>query len=96
MAVLEDNQSDTGWLTSGVVNLTAGKLARLGFGKLVLKPANVTLLNNACNAYNITTKTKVRHFLAQGMVETDYGVIFTEYGYIAGTGGESSNEGSKR
>lgn len=44
LAVLQDNVSDTEWLVDGVVNITAGKLARMGFGKEVLKPANVTAL----------------------------------------------------
>lgn len=84
LAVLEDTISDTGWLVDGVVNITAGKLARLGFTKEVLKPTNVRKLNNACKDYSINTKTKVRHFLAQGMVETDKGATFTEYIYIPG------------
>lgn len=84
LAVLQDNVSDTGWLIDGVVNITAGKLARMGFGKEVLKPASVTALNKACNRYHITSKTKVRHFLAQGLVETDNGKTFTEYIYVPG------------
>ena len=36
LAVLQDNVSDTEWLVDGVVNITAGKLARMGFGKEVL------------------------------------------------------------
>ena len=58
LAVLQDDVNDTDWLINGVVNITAGKLARLGFGKEVLKPANVTRLNEACNRYHITSKTK--------------------------------------
>lgn len=84
LAVLEDTQSDTGWLVNGVVNITAGKLARLGFKKLVLKPANVKELNRVCNAYKINTKTKVRHFLAQAIIETGYGTTFTESIYTPG------------
>ena len=84
LAVLQDNVSDTEWLVDGVVNITAGKLARMGFGKEVLKPANVTALNEVCNRYHITSKTKVRHFLAQGFVETDKGRTFTEYIYVPG------------
>lgn len=84
LAVLEDTQSDTGWLSNGVVNITAGKLARLGFKKLVLKPTSVKELNRICNAYKINTKTKVRHFLAQGIIETGYGTTFTESIYRPG------------
>ena len=84
LAVLEDTQSDTGWFSNGTVNITAGKLARMGFGKQVLKPANVQKLNAACNSYGINSKTKVRHFLAQGMAETDQGKTFTEYVYRPG------------
>lgn len=84
LAVLQDNVSDTEWLVDGVVNITAGKLARMGFGKEVLKPANVTALNEVCNRYHITSKTKVRRFLAQGFVETDKGRTFTEYIYVPG------------
>lgn len=84
LAVLEDNQSATGWFSNGTVNITAGKLARMGFGKQVLKPQNVTKLNAACNAYHINSKTKVRHFLAQGMAETDHGKTFVEYIYKPG------------
>lgn len=87
LAVLEDTQSATGWLVNGTVNITAGKLARMGFGKLVLRPENVAKLNAACNAYGMNTKTKVRHFLAQGMAETDSGVTFMEYSYTPGKGG---------
>lgn len=78
LAVLEDTQSDTGWFVNGVANITAGKLARLGFKKLVLKPANVKKQNEICNSYGINSKTKIRHFLAQGMLETMYGTTFTE------------------
>ncbi len=85
LAVLEDTQSDTDWLVNGVVNITAGKLARLGFKKLVLKPANVKELNRVCNAYKINTKTKVRHFLAQGIIETAHGTTFTETIYSPGS-----------
>lgn len=84
LAVLQDDVNDTDWLINGVVNITAGKLARLGFGKEVLKPANVTRLNEACNRYHITSKTKVRHFLSQGFVETDRGRTFMEYIYKPG------------
>lgn len=89
LAVLEDTQSATGWFSNGTINITAGKLARMGFGKQVLKPANVTKLNAACNAYGINTKTKVRHFLAQGMAETDKGATFTEYSYTPGKKGSA-------
>lgn len=84
LAVLQDEISDTDWLLDGVVNITAGKLVRMGFGKEVLKPASVSALNEACNRYHITSKTKVRHFLAQGLVETDNGKTFTEYIYVPG------------
>ena len=84
LAVLEDTQSDTGWFVNGVANITAGKLARLGFKKLVLKPANVKKLNEICNSYGINSKTKIRHFLAQGMLETMYGTTFTETIYRPG------------
>lgn len=89
LAVLEDTQSATGWFSDGTVNITAGKLARMGFGKQVLKPANVTKLNAVCNAYGINTKTKVRHFLAQGMAETDKGATFIEYSYTPGEKGNA-------
>lgn len=89
LAVLEDTQSATGWFSNGTVNITAGKLARMGFGKMVLKPASVTKLNAACNAYGLNSKTKVRHFLAQGMAETDEGKTFMEYSYTPGTGGSA-------
>lgn len=84
LAVLEDTTSDTGWFDNGVVKLTAGKLARLGFGKLVLQPSSVESLNETCNRYHITSKTKVRHFLSQGLIETDYGKTFMEYIYVPG------------
>ena len=87
LAVLEDTQSATGWFSNGTVSITAGKLARMGFGKMVLKPANVAKLNEACNAYALNSKTKVRHFLAQGMAETDKGATFMEYGYKPGVAG---------
>jgi len=89
LAVLEDTQSATGWFSNGTINITAGKLARMGFGKLVLKPANVTKLNKVCNEYGFNTKPKVRHFLAQGMAETDKGVTFMEYSYTPGEGGSA-------
>lgn len=78
LAVLEDTQSATGWFSNGTVNITAGKLALMGFGKLVLKPANVEKLNEVCNEYGMNTKAKVRHFLAQGLIETLYGTSFVE------------------
>lgn len=91
LAVLEDTQSDTGWFTAeGNINITAGKLARLGFVKLALKPANVTKLNEILNSYGFKTRTQVRHFLAQGMAECDKGNSFMEYGYTPGVGGSAS------
>lgn len=90
LAALEDTISDTGWLTGTTVNLTAGKLARAGFEKLMLRQDVVFYLNLALNTYHINTKQKVRHFLAQCMKETDYGRAFTEYGYKPGTGGSAS------
>ncbi len=84
LAVLEDTQSATGWFSNGTVNIPAGKLALMGFGKLVLKPANVAKLNEICNEYGMNTKTKVRHFLAQGLIETLYGTTFVEGIYRPG------------
>ena len=87
-ALLEDNVSDTGWFSGkGTCCLTAGKLARIGFtGKLILRPANIALLNAAINdsRFDFTEKIHIRHFLAQGCKETDLGKTFTEYTYHAG------------
>ncbi len=91
LAVLEDTVSDTGWLTSaGTVNLTAGKLARVGFTNILLRRDVVSSLNTALNTYGINTKEKVRQFLAQCIIETDYGRALTEYGYKPGTTGSAS------
>lgn len=91
LAVLEDTQSDTGWFTNeGDINITAGKLARMGFVKLVLKPANVTKLNETLNLFEFETRTQVRHFLAQGMAECDKGRSFMEYIYTPGVMGTAS------
>lgn len=91
LAVLEDTTSDTGWLTSsGTVNLTAGKLARAGFTNIMLRRDIVTKLNTALNTYGITSKMKVRQFLAQCMAETDMGRSLVEYLYKPGTTGSAS------
>lgn len=88
LAVLEDTQSATGWFSpEGDINITAGKLARMGFVKLVLKPANVIKLNEACNLFEFETRTQVRHFLAQGMAECHHGNTFMEYSYTPGVMG---------
>lgn len=86
LAVLQDTTSDTSWLVSGTVNLTAGKLARAGFVQIALRPAFVLSLNNALNLYGINTKERVRHFLAQVKEEIGAGTSITEYVYRAGTG----------
>ncbi len=87
-ALLEDNVPDDGWFDGqGTCNLTAGKLARIGFiGKKALRPDNVALLNAAINdpRFNFTQKIHIRHFLAQGCKETDVGKTFIEYTYHAG------------
>lgn len=91
LAVLEDSTSDTGWITStGSVNLTAGKLARAGFTNILLRREIVTKLNAALNKYGITSKMKVRQFLAQCMAETDMGRSLVEYSYKPGTTGSAS------
>ena len=91
LAVLEDTSSDTGWITSsGTVNLTAGKLARAGFTNILLRRDIVTKLNAALNTYGITSKMKVRQFLAQCMAETDMGRSLVEYSYKPGTTGSAS------
>lgn len=84
LAVLEDTQGDTDWFVNGETRLTAGKLARLGFRKLMLRPHFVQQLNTTCRVYNMNSKTKIRHFLAQGFVETDSGKTLTEYIYRPG------------
>ena len=90
LAALEDTVSDTGWLIGSTVNLTAGKLARVGFINIMLRSDIVFLLNLALNTYHINTKQKVRHFLAQCMKEIDYGYTLTEYTYIPGIGNSYS------
>lgn len=81
LAVLEDNTSDTAWLVSGVVKLTPGKLAKVGFTNIMLRQDIVNSLNAALNTYHINTKVKVHHFLAQCIIETDFGRSLTEYIY---------------
>lgn len=90
LAVLEDNTSDTAWLASGVVKLTPGKLAKVGFTNIMLRQDIVNSLNTALNTYHINTKTKVHHFLAQCIIETDHGRSLTEYGYTPGEGGSQT------
>ncbi|ABX41810.1 peptidoglycan-binding protein [Lachnoclostridium phytofermentans] len=90
LAALEDTISDTAWLSSGTVNLTAGKLARVGFKNILLRRDIVTLLNNALNTHSINTKEKVKQFLAQCKAETDSGASLVEYIYRPGTTGTAS------
>ncbi len=90
LAVLEDNISDTNWLVSGIVNLTAGKLARAGFTKILLRRDIVSQMNDMFNLYGINTKKKVRHYLAQFMAETQFGDSITEYIYKPGQMGTAS------
>lgn len=85
IAVLDNNTSDTGWLTNGTVKLTTGLLARCGFEKQMIDDL-VPKLNSALNTYGINTKQKVRHFLAQCMAETLYGAYPMETGYQVGIG----------
>ena len=88
LAALEDNTSDTGWISGTTVNLKAGKLARAGFVKIMLRPDIVAKLNLALNTYQINTKQKVRHFLAQCMQETGGGNSLTENSYKPGIGND--------
>lgn len=90
LAALEDTVSDSNWLISGNVNLTAGKLARAGFTDILLRPDIISSLNAALNAYGINTKMKVRQFLAQCMAETDKGRSLVEYSYQPCTTGTAS------
>ena len=90
LAALEDNVADSNWLVSGTVNLTAGKLARAGFSNILLRRDIVDSSNAALNTYGINTKTKVRHFLAQCMAETDKGNSLVEYAYKPGEIGSAS------
>lgn len=90
LAALEDTISDTAWLSSGTVKLTAGKLARAGFKNILLRRDIVTLLNSALNTHNINTKEKVKQFLAQCMAETGSGLSLVEYTYRPGTKGSAS------
>ncbi len=87
LAALEDGTSDTSWISGTTVKLTAGKLARCGFKNILLRDDIVTQLNSALNTHKINTKEKVKHFLAQAMAETDYGLSLVEYSYRPGTMG---------
>lgn len=84
LAVLENTVSDTGWLSNGTVRLTAGLLARCGFKQALLCSEFVSKLNSFFNKYEINTKPKVRHVLAQILAETQYGTRLMEGGYRAG------------
>lgn len=82
LAVLEDTTTDTSWMSGTTVNLTAGKLARLGFIDLALRPENVADLNRVLMKYKVDSKTKVRHFLAQAKHETLNGMRYLEKIYF--------------
>lgn len=88
--VLVGNATSTNWFEkikddTGKITLTPDHLARCGFSGVLLN-LGVSDLNIALNKYNINTKQKVRHFLAQCMYETEKGTQFVEYGYQAGRG----------
>lgn len=89
LAALENTKAYTAWLSNGKVSLTAGLLAECGFSGYILG-FGVTELNTALNSFNINTKEKVRHFLAQCMYETYNGTLVAEVGYEAGVGGSKS------
>lgn len=89
LVALEDGTSDTAWISGTTVTLTAGKLARCGFKNILLRSDIVTKLNSALNTYGINTKEKVKHFLAQVMKETGFGISLVEYGYKPGLSSSS-------
>ena len=84
-SVLMTSSLSTNWFANGKVTLTPGHLARCGFSGVLLN-LGVNDLNMALNNFNINTKEKVKHFLAQCMAETMYGTQFVEYKYQAGRG----------
>lgn len=77
---IENTSLNTGWLVHGIVSLTPGLLARCGFSGVLLG-FYVLELNNMLNCFNITSKAKVRHFLAQCMAETVSGTLMSEPRY---------------
>ncbi len=83
--VLMTSSLSTNWFVNGKVTLTPGHLARCGFSGVLLN-LGINDLNYSLNTFNINTKEKVKHFLAQCMGETVNGTQFVEYGYQAGRG----------
>ena len=84
LAVLQDLTSATAWMNGSTVKLTAGKLAKAEFDQIILRPDIVAQLNKALNTYGVTTRRKVRHFLAQSMAETQKGTEIMEDKYYPG------------
>lgn len=83
--VLSSSVTSTNWFTNGKATLSIGHLAKCGFSGALLNH-NIAELNSALSQYNINTKEKVKHFLAQCMTETDKGTQLVEYNYKAGQG----------
>lgn len=83
--VLTIPATSTDWFSNGKATLNPAHLARCGFPGVILN-RNISELNIALATFHINTKDKVKHFLAQCMLETVYGTQVVEYGYKAGNG----------
>lgn len=83
--VLTTTATATNWFSGNKPNLAPGHLARCGFSGVILN-RGILELNSALSTFGINTKEKVKHFLAQCMVETAAGTQIVEYGYRAGKG----------
>lgn len=83
--VLSVAATATNWFSGGKANLNPAHLAKCGFSGVMLN-RGISELNSALSTFGINTKEKVKHFLAQCMVETVTGTQVLEYGYRAGKG----------
>ncbi|WP_289142943.1 endopeptidase [uncultured Brevibacillus sp.] len=62
----------------GKIYVTSDQLTQIGFKNV--NDHMVNGLNNTLNKFEITTPDRIRHFLAQVMVESDLGRATVEYG----------------
>ncbi|MFC9600843.1 hypothetical protein ACFTQL_23770 [Peribacillus butanolivorans] len=58
-------------------HITAEQLKEFGWN--MVNDLMVRDLNSTLEKYNITTRERIRHFLSQCMIESDYGKATKEY-----------------